>query len=787
MDPNRTENEGLWDWNLVSNRVHFSPRWIALVGCDAHEIGGTQEAWLQRVHPEDLSLVTRTIETHLADGSSDFDIPHRMLHADGSYRWMSCRAVVERNAEGQATRVTGSHADVTAATVTDPQTGLPNRLLLAERLTRSIERATRYPGFHYAVLRLDLDRSTGAGPTVGNALLAAAARRLETSLRVWNVPPMLRHSDLVARLEGDQFAILLDGLKELDHAVIVADRILAEILAPFGVGDREVFLSASLGIAVSATGYARADDTLRDAETALHRAKQLGGARCEVFDTAILKSLQMALQLEADLAPALERQEFHVFYQPIVSLESSKVVGFEALVRWQHPVLGMIPPVEFISIAERTGLIVPLGQWVLREACLQLRAWQDSQSARDLWISVNVSSVQLRPALVEEIGDALRDSGVEARCLVLELTESVAMENPTAATTLLMQLRALGVRISLDDFGTGHSSLAYLRQLPVDALKVDQSFVRGIETNDDMSGIFGIVTTTAQQLGLSVVAEGIENEDQLALIRTLGCKFGQGYLLSRPVNREAASQILATGLPSREGRTAGNQTATRRPERETEPAGMRAGRPTARALYIAAAVLAVMVSIGFASRLAREPEAEASPVMLQAEVVAPPAEAAIPPSGTVVPSAPVVIPSAPAVKPSAAAVKSPASFVTPATRPVAQPTRSEPAGGTTAPATVRPAVSTTSFAAVHQHRFGNCRGMLVVSRDGVAFLPDEGKEKGADAFSFSHSEFLHSLEDGSLTIKSRDRTYRFKAALATDKDDNENKLQQLANSIALFR
>jgi len=778
MDPNRTENEGLWDWNLVSNRIHFSPRWIALVGCDAHEIGGTQEAWLQRVHPEDLSLVSRTIETQLADGSNDFEIPHRMLHADGSYRWMSCRAVVERNAEGQATRVTGSHVDVTAATVTDPQTGLPNRLLLAERLTRSIERATRYPGFHYAVLRLDLDCST-AEPTAGNVLLAAAARRLETSLRVWNVPPMLRHSDLVARLEGDQFAILLDGLKELNHAVVVADRILAEILAPFGVGDREVFLSASLGIAVSATGYARADDTLRDAETALHRAKQLGGARCEVFDTAILKSLQMALQLEVDLAPALERQELRVFYQPIVSLESSKVVGFEALVRWQHPVLGLIPPVEFIAIAERTGLIVPLGQWVLREACLQLRAWQDSQSARDLWISVNVSSVQLRPALVEEIGDALRDSGVEARCLVLELTESVAMENPTAAITLLMQLRALGVRISLDDFGTGHSSLAYLRQLPVDALKIDQSFVRGIEANDDMSGIFSIVTTAAQQLGLSVVAEGIENEDQLALIRTLGCEFGQGYFLSTPVNREAASQILKTGLPSHKGRTAENRTATR-PERERELAGVRAGRPTARALYIAAAVLAVMVSIGFASRLARDPQAEASPVMLQAEIVAPPAEAVIPSSGTVVPSAPVVVPSAPAVKP-------PASSVTPATRRVAQPTRSEPAGGTTAPATVRPAVSTTSFAAVHQHRFGNCRGLLIVSRDGVAFLPDEGKEKGDDAFSFSYSEFLHSLEDGSLTIKSRDRTYRFKAALATDKDDNENKLQQLANSIALFR
>jgi len=778
MDPNRTENEGLWDWNLVSNRVHFSPRWIALVGCDAHQIAGTQETWLQRVHPEDRTLVNHTIETHLADGSSDFDIRHRMLHADGSYRWMSCRAVVERNAEGQATRVTGSHADVTAATVTDPQTGLPSRLLLAEHLTRSIERATRYPGFHYAVLLLDLDRSaTGdasGGPTVGNALLAAAARRLETSLRVWHVPPMLRHSDLVARLEGNQFAILLDGLKQIDHAVIVADRILEEILAPFAMGDREVFLSASLGIAVSATGYSRGDDVLRDAETALHRAKQLGGARCEVFDTAILKSLQSILQLEADLEPALERQEFHVFYQPIVSLESDKVVGFEALLRWQHPVLGMIPPIEFIAIPERTGLIVPLGHWALLEACLQLKTWQDTQSASDLWISVNVSSVQLRPSLVEDIGQVLRDSGVEARCLVLELTESVAMENPTAAKTLLMQIRALGVRVSLDDFGTGHSSLACLRQLPVDALKIDQSFVRGIESNDDMTPIFGIVTTTAKQLGLSVVAEGIENEDQLALIRTLRCEFGQGYHLSKPLDREAASQILKTGLPPREGRAVENRAATLRPGRaEEKPAGVTARLSTARTLYIAAAVLTVMVSIGFASRLAREPQTEARPVMLQAEAV-----------GL---TAPVIAPSSAAVAPSAGVVTPPAPSPAPPVRPVAQPTRTEPVIRTPAPPTVRRAVSETSFAAVHQHRFGSCRGMLVVSRDGVVFLPDEGKEKGEDAFSFSHSEFLHGLDDGTLTITSRDRTYRFKAALAADKDDNENQLQQLANSIALLR
>jgi len=351
------------------------------------------------------------------------------------------------------------------------------------------------------------------------------------------------------------------------------------------------------------------------------------------------------------------------------------------------------------------------------------------------------------------------------------------MENPTAATTLLMQIRALGVRVSLDDFGTGHSSLAYLRQLPVDALKIDQSFVRGIESNDDMTGIFGIVTTTAQQLGLSVVAEGIENEDQLALIRTLRCEFGQGYLLSRPVDCEAASQILKTGLPPRKGRAAENRAATLRPGRaEEKPVGVTARLSTARPLYIAAAVLTVMVSIGFASRLAREPQTEARPVMLQAQTVAP--------TATVVAPSAAVAPPAPVVAPPDSTVARPAPSAAPAVRAVAQPTRREPVTGTPAPATVQPVVSETSFAAVHQHRFGSCRGTLVVSRDGVAFLPDEGKEKGDDAFSFSHSEFLYGLEDGTLTITSRDRTYRFKAA---DKDDNEDKLQQLANSLGLLR
>ncbi len=401
---------------------------------------------------------------------------------------MSCRGTVVRDNAGRAIRLTGSQSDVTVEMVTDPLTRLPNRLMLVDRVTQSIERARRYNAFHFAVLLIDLGRPASPGQPSGNAindpLLTAVARRLETCLRIPDTMPSLRHNDLVARLDGDHFAILLDGLKDIIHAKVAADRILAEILNPFALGGREVRLSASIGIAVSATGYTKADDMLHDAETALHRAHVLGGSHCEFFDTAILKSEQTELQLEGDFDAALQRREFELFYQPIVSLASNEVLGFEALVRWRHPVLGMIAPADFIPIAERTGFIVPLGKWILREACLRLSQWQTGLPlSRDLSVSVNVSSAQWSdPALLDQIGEALRDSGLEPRRLVLELTEGIAMDNPAAVTTLLMRLRAMGVRISLDDFGTGFSSLTYLRQFPIDTLKIDRSFVRGLVT-----------------------------------------------------------------------------------------------------------------------------------------------------------------------------------------------------------------------------------------------------------------------------------------------------------------
>jgi diguanylate cyclase (GGDEF)-like protein len=716
------QGDGLWSWNPVSDRCHFSPAWLRLVGGEEHEVGNTRDAWLQRVHPEDVDRVSRAIHAFLSDGSDQFEVRHRLRHKNGSYLWTCCRGVIQRNAAGEAVQVNASHTDVTAETVSDPLTGLPNRLLLFEHLTRSIERAGRNPGFHFALLCLDLGSVRDTGESGGQAfevVLPAVARRLETCLHLREDSPTGRHDDLVARLHDDGFAILLDGLKEPGHATVAAERLLAEVLAPLTIAGREVHLSPSIGIALSATGYTRADDMMRDAETALHRAKILGRRRCEVFDTAVLRASQHDRQLEADFEGALGRGEFEVLYQPIVSLASNDIVGFEAVVRWRHPVFGVIPPQEFIPLAEKTGFIVPLGTWVLREACLQMKAWQETLAeAAKLWVSVNLSSRQFKhPTLLEDIADVLRDSRLDPRGLVLELTEGVALENPAAVRTVLMKLRALGVRISIDDFGTGYSSLAYLRQLPLDSLKVDRAFIRGIEANKDMVSILGAIAGMAQQLGLQVVAEGIEKEEQLVLVRSLECALGQGYLFSRPLDREEMTALLRTGLPPRQATPSGTDAAAPVP-----PAG-RWSSGRMRSVYVAAAAVVLVVSLGI-------------PRILRDET---PAVSA---AGT-----PVDI-----------ALRAPA-----AAAPVAPAVTSASA----------PKTSTLSMRAVHQHRLGSCRGTLVVARGGIAFVPDAQDGDAGHALRLGQGEFLHSVNEDSLTIRSSDKVYRFKPAVVTGKGDDQ--------------
>lgn len=423
----------------------------------------------------------------------------------------------------------------------DSLTGLPNRAMFTELLKAEIESSQRRDGHMFAVLFLDLDRfkniNDSLGHTHGDLLLVAFAERLERTLR-----PV----DTLARFGGDEFAILLSGMNDATDAVRVAQRIQDELTQPFALDKNSAFATASIGIALSSTGYDRADDILRDADIAMYRAKENGKARYELFDHGMHARAVSRLQLESDLRQAIEQKEFCVYYQPIICLQTGRLSGFEALVRWNHPRRGIVSPADFIPVAEETGLIVPIGEWVLNEACSHVRQWQiESPSHRSLSLSVNLSARQVaQPDLLERIKEALENSKLNPHCLKLEITESVVMENAEAAALMFKQLRSLGVQLSIDDFGTGYSSLSYLHRFPLNYLKIDRSFVMRLTTDND-NAIVRTISTLARNLGMEVIAEGIETEEQYQQLRMLGCEYGQGYLFSRPVDNDAVAHLLA--------------------------------------------------------------------------------------------------------------------------------------------------------------------------------------------------------------------------------------------------
>jgi diguanylate cyclase (GGDEF)-like protein len=427
----------------------------------------------------------------------------------------------------------------------DSLTGLPNRAMFAQLLKAEIESGKRRRDHFFAVLFLDIDRfkniNDSLGHTHGDLLLVAFAERLERTLR-----PL----DTLARFGGDEFAILLSGIVDITEAAKVAERIHEELLAPFTLDKNVAFASASIGIALSSSGYDRPEDILRDADTAMYRAKENGKARSEMFDQGMHARAVSRLRLEHDLRQAVEEQQFCVYYQPIMTLATGRLAGFEALVRWNHPEKGLVSPDDFIPAAEETGLIVPIGQWVIEEACKRIKQWQvESPTHRSLSLSVNLSARHIsQPDLVEQIKQTLERSQLNPHCLKLEITESVVMENAEAATIMFKQLRALGVQLSIDDFGTGYSSLSYLHRFPLNYLKIDRSFVSRMTSADDNSEIVSTITTLARNLGMEVIAEGIETEEQHQKLKTLGCEYGQGYLFSRPVDDAGVVRLLAQDL-----------------------------------------------------------------------------------------------------------------------------------------------------------------------------------------------------------------------------------------------
>ncbi|HAA31449.1 MAG TPA: hypothetical protein DCE56_31745, partial [Cyanobacteria bacterium UBA8553] len=424
----------------------------------------------------------------------------------------------------------------------DSLTGLPNRVLFMARLDQALRQAKQQNDYLFAILFLDLDRfkvvNDSIGHMVGDQLLIAIARKLERCLR---------STDTVARLGGDEFTILLDAIADVEDAINIAKQIQRELRQPFYLNGHEVFTTASIGIATGHLDYDRPEDLLRDADIAMYRAKERGPAHHDVFDQEMYARAKVRLQLETDLRQALRNREFQVHYQPIISLISGTITGFEALVRWYHPKLGLVSPAEFIPIAEDTGLIIPLGAWILREACAKMHDWQTHFSTTvPLTISVNLSGKQLtEPDLIEQLDQIMGETGLDSSSLKLEITESVLMDNPTSAANILWQLRARNIQLCLDDFGTGYSSLSYLHRFPVNTLKIDRSFVSRMSRNDENLEIVRVIVTLAHILKMDVIAEGVETREQLTQLKLLGCEQGQGYFFSKPLDSNAAEALIA--------------------------------------------------------------------------------------------------------------------------------------------------------------------------------------------------------------------------------------------------
>jgi diguanylate cyclase (GGDEF)-like protein/PAS domain S-box-containing protein len=550
----RGANDGLWDWNLTTNEVHWSPRWKAMLGYGPSEVGTSLDEWLTRVHRDDVGRVKEALDEHLAGVGSHYESEHRLLHRDQTYRWVRCRGAAIRNASGVATRLAGSLTDVTDSKVADALTGLPNRVLLIELLEQAIRRRQRRPDYTCALLILGLDRFSAMhdslGPLTADRLLVAVAGRLQAHLHEMDKDTR-EHGFTIARLGGDEFAVLLDDVRDAPDAIRVAESLQAAMQKAFDVDGQQVFTSVAVGIAIGGASHHTPEDILRDAGIALHRAKA-DGSNCATFDPAMREGAVFRLQAETNLRHAIETGAFVVYYQPIVSLRNGTIVSFEALARWRHPVRGIVGAAEFIPLAEDMGILLEIDRITLAESCRQMAAWHRRLGpAAPRAISVNVSSLRFRQGdLVRDIKGVLRDTGLEPSRLKLEITESAVIGDLSAAQLTLSSLSAIGVQWSLDDFGTGYSSLSHLHRLRVDTLKLDRSFVSRIGLEHAGSEMVRAIVTLAHTLQIDVVGEGVETPEQLAALGEFGCDYAQGFLFSRAVDAAGADRLI-NGQPWR--------------------------------------------------------------------------------------------------------------------------------------------------------------------------------------------------------------------------------------------
>jgi len=559
-------------------RLYNSPAYERVLGYSPEDLKGTQS--LEQIHPDDRPRVLQAAERARQSGQGE-RVEYRIRHKDGSWRTLESTASAIRDRNGKTDKLVIVNRDISERkraeemlahnAFHDGLTNLPNRALFLDRLQHALTLSKKHPNYNFAVLLIDVDEfkivNDSLGHSAGDELLIQIGQRLQTSVRRTDMvarPPLegisdrRAHTHTLARLGGDEFTVLLDDIRDPIEAIRVAGRVQSELATPFEVNQQNIVISASIGIASSASPHLNAEDLLRDADIAMYRAKKAGKARCEVFDTAMHASAVKRLRLETDLRKALDQNEFRVYYQPIVSLATGKITGFEALTRWQRPE-GILSPLEFIPVAEETGLIIPMNRLLLSEACKDLQAWQAEFPANPpLTMSVNITPREFaQPNLAYEIGQILERLNFDPAWLQLEIVETIAMGDEEKSGQALAQLKAIGVHLSIDDFGTGYSSLSRLRRIPVDTLKIDRSFIMNMDTDAENREIVKTIIMLAHNLGLKVVAEGTETEKHIFQLRELKCEMAQGYFYSRPADSLTMLKLLAGNQNARAAAAAG--------------------------------------------------------------------------------------------------------------------------------------------------------------------------------------------------------------------------------------
>jgi PAS domain S-box-containing protein len=546
-------------------RIYNSPSYEKVLGYSPEELQSTSS--IEQVHPEDRSRLVEAAAKARLTGRGE-RLEYRIRHKDGSWRILESTASVIQDPAGKTHNLVVVNRDISERKWAEDQlahnalhdglTNLPNRALFLDRVQHSLTLSQRHPRYQFAVLFIDIDQfrlfNDSLGHTTGNELLIRIGKRLDASLRgsdtvsrsgLGEESPISTSEAGLARLGGDEFTVLLEDIRDSSDAIRVAERIQERLALAFRVNSQEVITSAGIGIALGAPSYSASEELVRDAEIAMYRAKREGKAQCRLFDQAMHESAMNRLHLETDLRRALEAGEFRVHYQPIVSLENETVVGFEALSRWQRP-SGLVPPSEFIAVADETGIILPLNQALLREACGQLREWHSQfPSQPALRISVNITPKQFAQAdLAAQMAEILKETGIAPQDLDVEITENIAMEDADKSAGVLGELKALGVHLSIDDFGTGYSSLSRLQSFPVDAVKIDRAFISKMCVDAESSEIVRIIIMLAHNLGMAVVAEGVESAMELQQLRAFGCEMAQGYFFSRPSDSQSADAFL---------------------------------------------------------------------------------------------------------------------------------------------------------------------------------------------------------------------------------------------------